>query len=586
MMAARVRELFRRERVPETLYHLALAVWFVATVLDTSFFAPYVPYRYLRFGCFAVLIACELAKGRYTRRSIFALGLAALVLFANLDSSYSLIDITLFAVVGRSFDHKKTARICLVSILATVALVIASADLGIITNHVETGGNRVREFLGFRYMLFPSQYAFAIICLVSYLRSERFSWAELAFCVGLSVYMYGRTISRLSLLLSVGTAFATFVFAFVVRQRRGRHLRTPKWAAALGAFVAVSTLVCALASVAITVAFDSSVGWMASIDEFTILSGRLRYGQEAVQKYGIPLLGQHISLVGNGLEESGTAVATGAYNWVDCMYVRILVEDGLLVSVIVVALATMVGWHAWKTRDVGLMVAVVACAGHGILDELCFSLEFNPLLLLAGLPFADGNVVDRSFPRMARVLPGDEEDALSAGESFALLGRSWRPIVVSAVVCALLAWGYTETVPVRYRAVSRLKVSTKVIPVEGIARRVVDEADTDGMWLHAGANVASGSVFITAQGEDESWCEELSNRTLRLTDLYISKDAGTSKVKSTPVPVKDVEVLLPHSNKLIASAAGVGICGAVMYAATTGASDPRERGCRADVGDE
>ena len=571
-MAPALRERLAGERLSQTLYYVSLAAWMAVAIANTSLFAAYIPYKAVRLGLYCLLAASELAKGRYSVRSVAALALAGMVMAANLDSSYNAIDVVLYAVVGRSFDHKQTARVCLAVMVATVAVVVVSADVGLIANHVEIGGQRVREFLGFVYMLYPSQYAFAIVCLVAYVRSRCFSWADLAFCVGLSTYMYGRTISRMSFLLSVCTAVAVWACAFLVRWRQA-HADSPGhlerivcakgWTYVAGVVVVASTAVCALVSMGMTLAFDESIGWMAKLDAFTVLSGRMRYGQEAIQKFGVPLLGQQISLVGNGLVASGDHVVTGAYDWVDCMYVKMLIENGVLVSAVFVVLATMVGWHAYKTRDVGLMVCVVMCAAHGILDELCFMLQFNPLLLLAGLPFADEGGPDLSMPRLARRLPG-AASAMSMREALAFVAHMWLPMLVCAAACGACVWIWATGVPTTYRAQAHVAVSTKSITAETIARKVMSEAQTKGTWLHAGSNVSAGSIFITTQGPDAAWCEELANRTAYLTKLYVARNASTATVTSTLSLVQGVEALRPNAQKLAVAAAGVGACGVVM----------------------
>ena len=571
-MAASTRGTWRAQPLSQKLYYASLSLWMLVSVLNTSLYAEYLPYRPIRLGLLGLATVSELAKGLPTRRSIAALAFAGLVFCANLDSSYSMVDIIVFAAVGRDFDHKRTARLCLAALAVGVVFVVASADLGIIGNNVETGGKRVREFLGFGWMLYPGQYAFAIACLLAYVRSRRFSVADLALCCGIAVYMYGRTLSRLSFMLTVAVAVVTWVVARYARSR-GRHASTPRLVRVGGAALVAATAIAALASVGLTALFDSSVGWMARLDEFTVLSGRMRYGQEAVQKYGIPLLGQQIQLVGNGLDETGKHVAVGAYNWVDCMYVRMLVEDGLIVFVAFVGLATMLAWHAWRTRDVGLMIVVAACAAHGMLDDMCFSLVFNPMLLLGGLPFSSDDTVQASFPRLSRLLADDAVrvagDAARASSPVVSVARRWAVILASASACALCAWGYAKLAPVRYRAESSIAVSKSVIITEGIARYITAATDTADTWLHAGSNVTAGSVFVTAQGYDAMLCQTLANRLLELTDLYVHKNEATSKVTSSLRPVENIETLSLDARALAVAAGGVGFCGSTMCVAAT-----------------
>lgn len=57
-----------------------------------------------------------------------------------------------------------------------------------------------------------------------------------------------------------------------------------------------------------------------------LLSGRLALGQNAMSEYGISLFGKDIEWIGFNMEET----LRGAYNYVDCSYVKILLDHGIL----------------------------------------------------------------------------------------------------------------------------------------------------------------------------------------------------------------------------------------------------------------
>lgn len=69
-----------------------------------------------------------------------------------------------------------------------------------------------------------------------------------------------------------------------------------------------------------------------------LLSGRLALGQNAMSEYGISLFGKDIEWIGFNMEET----LRGTYNYVDCSYVKILLDHGILfLGIVLLAYAYM-----------------------------------------------------------------------------------------------------------------------------------------------------------------------------------------------------------------------------------------------------
>ncbi len=118
-----------------------------------------------------------------------------------------------------------------------------------------------------------------------------------------------------------------------------------------------------------------------------MLQGFLRLGKDAIETYGISLLGQRVDLVGNGLTSTGEWVRIGQYNYIDCLYVQLLVRYGVLFSSIILALLTVVNYSAWHKCDFQLLMCQLVIALHCVVDDMSLWIYFNPFMILIGMCF-------------------------------------------------------------------------------------------------------------------------------------------------------------------------------------------------------
>lgn len=105
-----------------------------------------------------------------------------------------------------------------------------------------------------------------------------------------------------------------------------------------------------------------------------MLSGRLELGCFGWRDYGFSLLGTKIEWI--GFSHNATA---GAYNYVDCSYMQILLENGLIPLVIIIAVYTYIMYMAVKEKDFYLQTAVLLITAFSITEPRLLNLAYNPL---------------------------------------------------------------------------------------------------------------------------------------------------------------------------------------------------------------
>lgn len=128
----------------------------------------------------------------------------------------------------------------------------------------------------------------------------------------------------------------------------------------------------AILSIWVTIAYDESdLMWVAT-DLAT--SGRLHLGQDAILKYGIPLLGQYFEML-------GADVSAFNYNYIDSSYVQSLVLWGVVMTILLVLVYLVISFKAYKRHDMPMLLAILVAGVSGVTSQYLFQIMSCPILL-------------------------------------------------------------------------------------------------------------------------------------------------------------------------------------------------------------
>ncbi len=338
--------------------------------------------RYLRLTCLVLIAFSELSRMRVTIRSLASTGICILLaLIAWHIGQRTHVDAFLFIWGARNRSPRTLLLVSSATIAASVAFVIASSYLGIIANyHQVVIGGRERSYLGFRYALYPSAAFFGVVCSLAYLSSRRAYLISMMLLGFTSYRLYLATDSRLSFYLGI------FVLILIGFQHLSRgRLFSQRWFCIVSC---LSFIACALVSIVLTFLYEPSNNYMFALNQ--ALSSRLLFGKRALERYGLSLFGTAMGgdIVGNGLNVLGERVS-GEYFYIDCLYVRILLEGGLIMFTAYIAGMTALSLNAYERCDYRLSAVLIGLALHGMVDNLMMNLFYNPFLLLIGVGLSD-----------------------------------------------------------------------------------------------------------------------------------------------------------------------------------------------------
>ena len=369
----------RQIRTGDVLYYIALGLYLLRTLMQSTFYAEYISDRTSNAFCMAailLLVLHELLFEKYSASTWIWLAVSALFCLNALRVDH-LPAACMFLLVfcGRNMSMDQMARFVLDLLAIFLVFIILSAELGLITNYVrlETTRNN-REYLGFLYALYPGGYLFHIILLCFYLYRNKIPFSLLAALGVSALWIYRKTDSRMSFLLSLLLlALAFFLKLF------------PKIPEKLGKINIIHVLLypaAAVFTIAVTVGYNLSVGWMARLN--TVFAQRLVYQQTSFRRYGITWFGKEIRWVGNGLNASGVASPHNVL-YVDNMYLQFLQKYGVLMACLVIICVVLAEWYFYKTRNYYLLMAFSVNALNGLINDSVMSLSYNIFWIAAAM---------------------------------------------------------------------------------------------------------------------------------------------------------------------------------------------------------
>ena len=267
--------------------------------------------------------------------------------------------------------------------IALVLTVVVCSQFGLIENITAFKRGRVREYLGFRYALYLPGLMLNMTALWVWLKKDKVTiWGCLLWAAA-NWLVYYQTDSRISFAIAEALLAAALFMRFCPKVTGKLK---PLWWLAVGAF-----LICAVASLILTVEYDSSLPWMRKLN--SMLESRLRLGHVSLLENGYYFFGQRIEWLGNGLDGFGNS-AVGTYTYVDCLYVKILQRYGIVFLVALILLSTWAMVRLYKRREYMILLICATVAVHSILDDLAFSLHYNTFWLPMGLVLINEKMLD------------------------------------------------------------------------------------------------------------------------------------------------------------------------------------------------
>lgn len=373
-----------RSLIKKTILYIAYSVYFILGIIESSFYAIYVQNysKIILFSCIILLFLGESITFSVNYKDMMlGIVLIACFVYLYLFIGLGVSLIPLFMYSTRNIDITGIIKISYIISIILLIIIMISSYLGVIENYIYYDTTRERQYLGFRYALYPSSILCNIIFLKVYLDKERISWKSIILLLISSYILYTLTDSRL-----------TFVLGGLILIFSAVNKIIPSICEKiLSRLLIFSYAFVGIISLYFTLNYNHLIDWQENLNE--ILGGRLSLGYSTLEFYGYGLFGREVELVGNGLDVNGI-VNSSSYNYVDNLYVQLLLKTGVLFLVFFIICMTYVTYLTYKQKNLYFYVILVMLALHGLIDDLILQIQYNSFWLLI-TPVIYGILVNR-----------------------------------------------------------------------------------------------------------------------------------------------------------------------------------------------
>lgn len=377
-------------QVPEILFLMAFGIYMFANVLDLTAVAfsngndsmsmVNLFTKLARYGAYALFTVKIFQSASYNRRWIDYIIAAASVVVVSFGGSSNKTVIFYFLVCIAAYGVREENLLkcaCIVQSLV-LAICVCGSQIGFVTDYVRVDNNRVRHFLGFSWTTTGAILFLFILLQYIYLRKGKLTvWEDIVGLV-ISAFFYKMTDSRFAFLISVLTIL--FFAVYRLGEHQGRAFCNLKWQCFLVPFLI------AVFAILLHACYNPHNALYFKLNK--LLSGRLLLGENAITEYGVSLIGRDITWIGFNI----SGKLQGTYNYVDCSYVKVLLDHGVLFLGIVLIAYGYILYQSIQKQEYYLTWIILIVLVFGITEPRLFDITFNPFLVLT----MSGNVSKRN----------------------------------------------------------------------------------------------------------------------------------------------------------------------------------------------
>ena len=363
----------------ETTYLIIFAVILVFTMWGTTMFPDIWPSKFGIFTYVPIMgyvIAKGLKKFTYTRaETIFAIVIGvSFIICAFKNDMYSFIFMLAFLIVGaKDVSIDKILGVYLIIGIVIVVSAFLCSHYGIIENLQYWKNEQMRFSFG---MVYPTDFAahiFYLILAAICLLNRKIYLVEPVLIGAIACVVYKWTIASTSMICMVGFSLFLIIYCIIERiNRSGRNIYD-----ILTKCLSAVPIVMAALFIGMTMTYDDkNIKWLAINDK---LSDRLTNSKIGLETNGFNLFGKYIEERGWGK----SVIEKADYFYLDDSYIRIMLEYGIIVLVVVLAIFVVASRRAAKEGRITMVIALAFIAVHSFMEHHLVEIAYNPFILCA-----------------------------------------------------------------------------------------------------------------------------------------------------------------------------------------------------------
>lgn len=367
------------ENILEIIYLFVFAVFVGYFFLRTTTFIYELP-EYFYYNIRAILLALILVRISLSERydfkeSVLLITLMITFLFAWRRNGYEeLLNLLILMVGAKGISFRRILKVYLLTTGGLLLYTVFASMTGITENLVYyQEGRRTRQSFGIIYPTDFSAHVFYSVISWLYLRSKKITYFELGIVVGIAGFVYWFCDARLNTITLLLTAGIFLIYKLTLnRQKQESALKE-----FITSLFALSTTLCAIVMIGLTILYSPENKFMVFLDN--ALNNRLRLGKKGIDVFGFSVWGRYIQLFGMG----GSTNEPKYYFFMDCSYLFIILQYGLIIMGAFLCIWLLVGVRAKNEDDIPMLLVIGIIAVQCMIEHHMTDIAYNPFLLAA-----------------------------------------------------------------------------------------------------------------------------------------------------------------------------------------------------------
>ena len=261
------------------------------------------------------------------------------------------------------------------SIFSSIFLIAAIFfnKIGLLKSYlIVDNSSRLRNSLGFKYVSYPSEMIFFIICAYGIARGKKITLAEITALELVNAYIYFFTKTRDPFFLSTVFLIALIGVRYNLLSRifyRGKLIFKYIFVINFGAISYFT--------------FCLPTNLFAKLDK--IVSYRLTFNRANFEIYGNSLFGKQLLF---HTQDSTTSIENTSYNFIDSFYFQSMLGAGWLYLIIILGMFTVICKKAIQHNQFILLSSLIIISINAMFDPFLLVLWYSPFALLLSKAFS------------------------------------------------------------------------------------------------------------------------------------------------------------------------------------------------------
>ncbi len=310
-------------------------------------------------------------RGNFSIKEIviyIAIAIPLLISFMNYRVVMVLVNLVAISCF-KNVDVKKAIKLY---IIATALGILINLLIGVLTpytfNETTTryGVERVRYGLGFYWVTFAAHYFYSLV-FIYILYKKKLNKFDYTWIMIINVLLFIANDTKAVFFYTILLLIIEFILN---RKFNDIFYRI------FGVITTISFVIAGLSSFLLSYFYDSSNKFFVFVNK--ILSGRLTLMHRGLERWGFTVWGQTIPI-----NETG--------NTIDSSMVNMLMQNGLVVFIICISFMTYFSYIAYKTKNIPVLIALLAVAIRSAFDLGFMALQFGPVVIIFYLIVKENN---------------------------------------------------------------------------------------------------------------------------------------------------------------------------------------------------